>query len=562
MTATIVDHGCVTQASSLDRLDRRRFLRGLAGGALLGLAGPALSGCQFGGVAEGAGADGGRGGARLPKYLPYTGPRPDLPGTEDGVNPAFFRFPTNPVRAVAEGPGHGRRVRIATTVAGPVPPGPGRNEYWSALNARVGADLDFQMVPAAEWQRRFASLVDGDDLPDLVRIHPGAPNRSTLLKERFADLTELLAGDAVADFPFLANLPTYSWRGALDDGRVYGVPVPRPLADTTMYIRTELVPHQGRLTPSSFAEFHELCRSVTDPKAGRWALACPDQLVEWVYGMAGPATVWVEENGRFTHQYERDEYRRALSAVIELVRTGCLHPDSFTADLVKRRTLLDTGRVVMNHDSYTVWADTHGDPDADPNGTTQVATLRGLVPPGFEGGEGAHRGGTGNSGFTAFRKADTKTLRRLLGVVDWLAAPLGTQEYLLRKFGRSGVDHTLVDGYPVLTETGRRETGLPTNYVTDAPPILGPAPQVDVAPAHAWQAAIIPITRHDPRVGLFAPTEAVKGAPLAARMTALQRELLRGRRTLAEWDEAVRRWRKDGGDTIRSEYERSFEQNS
>jgi putative aldouronate transport system substrate-binding protein len=60
-----------------------------------------------------------------------------------------------------------------------------------------------------------------------------------------------------------------------------------------------------------------------------------------------------------------------------------------------------------------------------------------------------------------------------------------------------------------------------------------------------------------PTVGLDSPTDLDKGASLTATMTNLQGEVIRGQKSLKDWDAAVQTWKKNGGDTIRAEYEES-----
>src|SRR5581483_6160284 len=47
------------------------------------------------------------GNLRLPTYVPFNGPKPDLPGTADGVADAYFAYPKNLVKSVTTPPGKG-----------------------------------------------------------------------------------------------------------------------------------------------------------------------------------------------------------------------------------------------------------------------------------------------------------------------------------------------------------------------------------------------------------------------------------------------------------------------
>src|SRR3954451_19602703 len=124
----MTDHDA--QAESLSRLDRRAFVTraglvaaGALGGTLLEACGPASApapaapaatssapapaGAATQPAAAGAtgapapGATAASGGkAALPTYLPFEGPKPDLAGNEQGLDPAFFKFPSDLIQSV------------------------------------------------------------------------------------------------------------------------------------------------------------------------------------------------------------------------------------------------------------------------------------------------------------------------------------------------------------------------------------------------------------------------------------------------------------------------------
>ena len=62
---------------------------------------------------------------QLPTYIPYEGLKPDLPGTEQGVDPAFRTFPADNPKAVPEAPGNGDTVTAMANIYFAAPPGPG-----------------------------------------------------------------------------------------------------------------------------------------------------------------------------------------------------------------------------------------------------------------------------------------------------------------------------------------------------------------------------------------------------------------------------------------------------
>ncbi len=67
-------------------------------------------------------------------------------------------------------------------------------------------------------------------------------------------------------------------------------------------------------------------------------------------------------------------------------------------------------------------------------------------------------------------------------------------------------------------------------------------------------------TVSNPIAGLYSPTDASKGIVLRTAFVDKMNEILFGRQPVSTLDEAVKDWRANGGDAMRSEYERAFQQ--
>ena len=81
---------------------------------------------------------------------------------------------------------------------------------------------------------KFSTLITGDDLPDLIvpalflpnGVPAGIGNLPQWMAAKCTDLTPYLGGDAVKEYPNLADIPTRCWQ-CVYNGGIYGVPVPR-----------------------------------------------------------------------------------------------------------------------------------------------------------------------------------------------------------------------------------------------------------------------------------------------------------------------------------------------
>src|SRR5262252_1410656 len=99
-------------ARATARLDRRAFVTragllaaGISGASLLAACTSTSPGAPSaptaaGGAAKPAAAGASGGPVKPPTYVPFTGPKPDLAGNEQGLDPAFYKFPTDLVSTV------------------------------------------------------------------------------------------------------------------------------------------------------------------------------------------------------------------------------------------------------------------------------------------------------------------------------------------------------------------------------------------------------------------------------------------------------------------------------
>src|SRR5207244_4208619 len=88
------------------------------------------------------------GGVALPTYLPFQGQsQPDLPGSAGGLDPAYFKFPSQLTQTVPQAAGDGSDVSAIVVLTYSPPPGPDQNAAWQTVNKQLGVNLKLQMVP-------------------------------------------------------------------------------------------------------------------------------------------------------------------------------------------------------------------------------------------------------------------------------------------------------------------------------------------------------------------------------------------------------------------------------
>jgi putative aldouronate transport system substrate-binding protein len=524
---------------------RRNLLKGgmgLGAFALLGLAGCSNEG-------RGGGALGADTSVTLPTYIPYDGVAMDIKGA-DGVPDTMLRYPAEPKKVTKGQPGDGKDVGVFGLTNTPVPPSVDNNAYWQELHERLGFALTIALTPAGDFTDRFQTTVAGDQLPDIFEMFPGeVPGLPGLLSERATDLTELLSGDAVRDYPFLANIPTESWQSCVYGGKIFAVPVPRgPAQSMVMYARQDYFEAEG-IDPqvTSFEEFHALCKDLSG--GNTWALGrVPLGFLRQMYEIPNG---WSEQGGKLTSANQHERQQEALEAGRRLVADGLVHPDGVPATQPQRKTWLVNGTVRLLDDTFSAWPDFSNYPIDD------QFRLSVVQPPLAAGGgiAGIHLGAPIQN-ITAISSRSADRVEALLDVINYLAAPFGSEEHLFRTYGIEGVHHELDGTDPVLTEKGSTEIQLGLKYVVEGPWVNFQAGDPDVAQAeHDAQAAVVPIAVRNPVQGLFSDTASRRGSQLNEKLVSAESDILAGRRPVNAWTDAAEAWAKGGGDKIRTEYE-------
>ena len=508
-------------------------------------------------------ASAGRGGLKLPSYVPIAAVKPDLPGNET-IPDGYLQYPKSTFKSVSATPGAGGDITWMTYTIVPNA-ALGDNAAWQEVNKQVGANLVMQLTPFADYAARLQTVLAGDDLPDLIFIQGLQPEQARLLAAKFADLTPYLSGDAVKDYPNLANLPSISWKSTIFNNAIYAVPTAYMRFFWMLWARQEMLDAIGAPLPATADDFKRILMQLNRPQDGVWGIASHVNNAFDVWSasggmyaaMFGAPNQWAESGGKFTSTFETDQFKAAVGFARDLYAGGVYSPDSLTWNILQKRTNFTAGKFAFEYDGMTInlWNDA-----AKVNPATK---LRQPVPPPADGSKGHYWYGNCTFGITAIKKASPDRVKEILRVMDYLAAPIGSEEYLLLHYGVKGVDYDFdANGNPTLTQRGQADSmpwGAGTVTVPNPPQILfDPADPEFARVIQGDQKSMDAVGVSDPSIGLYSNTNAAKGGLLAQAMTDGLTEIVKGTQPLTAFDQLVADWKKNGGDQIRAEYEQAF----
>lgn len=533
-------------------MDRRGFLGLVGAGVLAASVGGSVTACSSPSAPQtGSALGGGELTGVLPAHVPVDFVKPDLAGV-NGSPAAYLRYPAQLVQAIKDKPGGGGQLTAMTPSFWPVPPGLGQNAYYDAVNGRLGATIKFEQVSGNDYQQKLSAMMAARQVPEIV-VMPSftVPARFTEgVGTVFTDLTDFLKGDEVRKYPMLANIPTDNWLGCAFNKRLYGVPFPGSPFPETIYYRKDIFEKLGVAPPKSAAEFEQLCKKVTDPGAGRWALGDVFRAMVRMFGGKGD---WSRDSsGKVVNQLETEAYVEAVRFTRSLCAAGYAHPDYVAGALSgtsKHKELFASGQMLIVQDGVGAWKEALA-AQRPSNPSFDMAAM-----PLFnhDGGKPTYPISTPTSMVTMFRKDLPKErIEELLRIVNFAASPIGTQEYHLVNYGTDGT-HSSRDaqGEPQLNDLGRKEITLTYGFFAGPPQIVtNPAYPDFVKAQHAWYADTYSHQTKPLEFGLKVD-EPAEFSKLAKEFQDKTFDIVFGRTPVEDAPKLADEWRRAGGDKLR-----------
>lgn len=533
-------------------LSRRSFLGFLAVGAGVVGVPSLLTACSTGGGGPAA-APGVVTTSNLPAYVPVEYVKPDFPSV-NGSTAGYATIPEELVTAFDSPPGSGGTYTAMTPLWAAIPPTTG-NRYFDAVNEAIGTTIKFQISDGNTYGDKLAAvLASPKDVPDWVCVPTWnvPPRFNQAVEGVFEDLTPFLAGDKVKKYKNLANIPTDAWKFCVFEDKLYGLPFPGDVITDTIFYRADLFEEQGITElPGSAQDLLELCKELTDPGKKQWA--ANDLWVAANIMFSVPGKWKLADDGSLIHRIETEEYRAALDWQVKLYQQGSVHPDAVADNPEAAKTNFESGQVLISADGIGGWAEALGrmqavNPDYDQRPFPAFAA---------DGGTPVLWKGQPANIFSFLKKNDDKAkIEELLAVADFLASPFGTTEYALINYGEKGTHYTLDDqGLPVPTELAATEVQGSYIFLVD-PPVVNSKVQFPgfVETFCTWMADAAQYLAEPPFYGMQI-SEPAQFAALNTPFEDLEKDIARGRKTMADLDEAVATWSSSGGEELRAFYQ-------
>ncbi|WP_199551308.1 extracellular solute-binding protein [Streptomyces sp. N35] len=548
-------------------ISRRNVLQSIGIGVAAAVTGVSLSACSTASSGDSLSNDGKKL-APWPAYIPQpAAAKPDLAPNDKGVQPGYLTYPQDLKQSVAEKPGNGEKITVWTITWGAPPKPKEKHKLWQALNKALGVDLDLLVVPAMESNQKFASLVAGGELPDIIAVSANLPNPTELIAAKCQDLTEFVSGDAIKDYPNLAAIPTYAWKASPRiAGRIYRIPVERPRIGHSLNANMERLKEAGIWVPEigglAADDFTKGLRQITGRK--KWGMGVAGLGAfgfNSIMPMFGAANQWSLKDGEFITSQAGDEYKAGLEQLVKWQKAGVFRADPLSHDA----TLGTDFQTGITATVSRANADYISNAVAIKDGFT-LETVRPLKP--SNGATPGHWFSSGADYQTVLKKASKDRVKLMLRVLDFLAAPFGTKEYELINYGVEGTHFERADdGSPVQNEfalSGDSKDTLGVGFMCCPQqvmflPAAVPNGSEAVKRRHAFQTEIAEVGIADPSVGLLSKTMLAKTNELMLLREDTLKAIVMGRKPLSAWDDMVKEWHAKGGRKAADEFAKAYE---
>ncbi|MFD6178614.1 MULTISPECIES: extracellular solute-binding protein [unclassified Isoptericola] len=452
------------------------------------------------------------------------------------------------------------------------------NEYWADLNERLGGEFKPTLVAFDTYNEKMATTIASGEVPDLSFVQDQSAVAAKAIDDGvFADLTEVLAGDKILQWPNLANVATNAWTASSKNGHIFGVPNEDPYLTNFPAIRWDAVEATGAdEIPSDAAGFLELMTEIAALKSvhGKqlWGIAAFDgkiqSVVQWMFRTG---TTWqLDDAGKLVNVIETDAYADALKYHNDLWKAGVYHPDALALATQgnKAAEMFTNGQVAITVDSFNGFFG--ASILRDTTDTTKGADPRLFVPPAVDGGDLVVERNAGYWGMVAISaKAaeDPKRLTELLNVINYWRAPDGSTEALFINSGKEGFNWEFGKGHAV-TDLGDQaanddRAALQWLGAFKSPSFVVPQTSLDFV--DNFKESVEPLvaaTVPSPVVGLYNEASISNGARLSEIDTDYRNGIVSGRMPLDAVDEYRDAWRKAGGDAVRDEYQAALDKAS
>lgn len=332
--------------------------------------------------------------------------------------------------------------------------------FWKEMEKQYNVKYKIEWVAESAYPDKLALVLASGTLPDLVQLTSttDAPTVNAINKGLLMDLTPYLD---FKKYPNLGKINPSAWVNSKVNGKNYVFPRSRGQYNTALFVRGDWLDKLGMKIPTTIDEFTQYLRGIKnnpDLKNGKEGDMIPlpvevNTIMSFAQGAFGPGNiipVYTEDKTGIVNSVLTESYALAVDWLQKLYNEGLYAKEFALYNTDRNQAILFAGLGGARHQN--VWHRfrlTSEIQKVNPKG--YVTPIFGLKGPGgttVEYDLGFYGGHALNAKLTA-EKRDR--------ILDFFNKTSDPDKYKYFVYGIEGTYYNMVDGFPVLTDVGKKE---------------------------------------------------------------------------------------------------------
>jgi putative aldouronate transport system substrate-binding protein len=436
------------------------------------------------------------------------------------------------------------------------------------LEEKLNLELEIQWIPATTYVDRMNAAFATGSLTDVVNISMEGANREAIRDGQFWEI-----GPYLERFENLSKLKDEVFDNMRVNGKLYSLYQGRPLSRQGLIYRKDWADRLGLSAPNTIDELYDMLKQFTenDPdgngKNDTIGLADRGDLgygaFKTIASWYGAPNEWGFQDGKLLPWFMFPEYKQAMDFMKRLRENGYINLDFPVTSKVDQQNMMKNGKAgayigcmcdvqALHTDAVKLNPQAEFDVHNQIKGPSGKFTVWGI--PGF------------NHPYL-FPKSAVETEEELLQILAFFDKLMTPEFANLLYWGIEGEHYTVEDGkaVPIGDQAKLDREVKPYNTLEVGEPetngrLLG---RYDYAPMEKAQALFIDNEAYvvpDPTVTLDSETYTQQKDRLAQIITDATYNYMLGKLDEAGFQEAIERWRKEGGDKVIEEFNASYAQ--
>ncbi|WP_411350135.1 extracellular solute-binding protein [Paenibacillus sp. WLX2291] len=435
------------------------------------------------------------------------------------------------------------------------------NPVFEEYETLTKSDISVNYVPNANYPDKLNLSLASGDLTEIVMV-PASFIKSTAFVNAARGGTFWDISEEIQKYPnIMKNMSDVTIENTSVDGKLYGVPIPRPTARVGLLYRKDLFDSLGIKVPTNLEEFYDAAKEMKAKKPDIIPFSYCDQITETTWNgldlftvSQGGYNIWGIKDGKVEPYYQTPEYMNVINTFKKMYNEGLMNKDFAIVQGAEKKNAISTGKSAM---FFTAYDDLVGIQksikDIDPNAEIGLQPVM----------NSKTDSTSGHNGLFVIPKSKVKTKEELDAILAYFDSALNKDINTLFQYGIEGTTYNIVDGSPKFVsdeaDSKQQEDKKPLIMIRIAPIVTrwpnDTKTETIVKDAMEKYAPVAVPNLVDP---YMSDTVIEKGGDLDKIIYDARVKYIMGEIDDAGYSEAITNWKNLGGNRIIEEYNAAY----